>query len=83
MLVDARSSSSAPVSAGEHLAPHGEILTPAEVSEYLKVPKKTVYKMLRSGELPGFKAGKHWRVSRAGLGALIASATAMDREPRE
>ena len=50
----------------------GEILTLDEVAEYLKIPKKTVYKMTRSGELPAFKAGKHWRVPRAKLGAWIA-----------
>ena len=50
----------------------GEILTLAEVAEYLKIPKKTVYNMTRSGELRGFKAGKHWRIPRAELGAWIA-----------
>ena len=50
----------------------GEILTIDEVAEYLKIPKKTVYKMTRSGELPAFKAGKHWRVPRVELGAWIA-----------
>ena len=47
----------------------GEILTLAEVAEYLKISKKTAYKMARSGDLPAFKAGKHWRV----LGTEFAS----------
>ena len=50
----------------------GEILTPDEVAAYLKISKKTVYKLVRSGVLPAFKAGKHWRVPRADLGAWIA-----------
>ena len=45
---------------------------PGEVATYLKIPKKTVYKMLQTGELRAFKAGKHWRVSRDNLGAWIA-----------
>ena len=50
----------------------GEILTLGEVAEYLKISKKTAYKMARSGDLPAFKAGKHWRVPQAELGAWIA-----------
>ena len=49
-----------------------EILTLDEVAEYLKIPKKTAYTIVRSGALPAFKAGKHWRVRRADLGAWIA-----------
>ena len=51
----------------------GEILTPDEVADYLRVSKKTVYKLVRSGALPALKAGKHSRVRRADLGAWIAS----------
>jgi len=50
----------------------GEILTLAEVAEYLRIPKKTAYKMVQSGDLTAFKAGKHWRVRRAELGGWIA-----------
>lgn len=50
----------------------GEILTLSEVAEYLKIPKKTAYKVVKSGDLRAFKAGKHWRVQRAELGAWIA-----------
>lgn len=53
-------------------APLGEILTLSEVAEYLKIPKKTAYKMVRSGDLRAFRAGKHWRVQWAELGAWIA-----------
>ena len=57
---------------GDSSSELSEILTLDEVAEYLKIPKKTVYKMTRDGELPAFKAGKHWRVPRAELGAWIA-----------
>ena len=49
-----------------------EILTLDEVAEHLRISKKTVYKMVRFGDLPAFKAGKHWRVLRAELGKWIA-----------
>lgn len=72
MPVGARSRPSEPVEATAVASALGEILTPDEVAGYLKISKKTVYKIVRSGTLPAFKAGKHWRVRRADLGAWIA-----------
>ena len=72
MPVGARSSPSAPTDAPMSRPQLGEILTLAEVAEHLKISKKTAYKMARSGDLPAFKAGKHWRVPQAELGAWIA-----------
>ncbi len=72
MPLDARSRPSGPDDAPAAPSELGEIFTPDEVAAYLKISKKTVYQMLRRGELHAFKAGKHWRVPRDGLGALIA-----------
>lgn len=41
-----------------------EILTVMEVAKFLRVPKSTVYKLARVGELPASKIGKHWRFLR-------------------
>ncbi len=41
-----------------------EILTVSEVARFLRVPKSTVYKLARLGELPASKIGKHWRFLR-------------------
>lgn len=41
-----------------------EILTVMEVARFLRVPKSTVYKLARVGELPASKIGKHWRFLR-------------------
>jgi excisionase family DNA binding protein len=38
-----------------------DILTIAELSEYLKIPKSTVYKLCQEGKIPGQKVGRHWR----------------------
>ena len=70
--VDAGSSPSEPVGAPATGSTLGEILTLDEVAGYLKISKKTVYKLVRSGILPAFKVGKHWRVPQADLGAWIA-----------
>jgi excisionase family DNA binding protein len=34
-----------------------------EVSNYLRIPQSTVYKLAQNKVLPGLKAGKHWRFS--------------------
>ena len=41
--------------------PAGEILTIDELAAYLKVPKSTLYKLVREGSVPSQKVGKHWR----------------------
>jgi excisionase family DNA binding protein len=43
---------------------NGEILTVMDVARFLRVPKSTVYKLARIGELPASKIGKHWRFLR-------------------
>lgn len=52
------------IQAEEATAREGEILTVMEVARFLRVPKSTVYKLARVGELPASKIGKHWRFVR-------------------
>lgn len=47
--------------------PISEYLTPREVMELLYIGKNTLYKLLNSGELKGFRVGKQWRVRREDL----------------
>ncbi len=49
----------------------GEILTVLEVARFLRVPKSTVYKLARLGELPASKIGKHWRFLRRDIQAWM------------
>ena len=44
-----------------------EILTPAEVMNILFIGRNSFYKLVHSGELPAFRIGKLWRVSREAL----------------
>lgn len=50
--------------------PISEYLTPREVMDLLYIGKNTLYKLLNSGELKGFRIGKQWRVSRRDLAAF-------------
>ena len=41
-----------------------EILTLAEMADYLKVSQKTVLRMVQRGDLPGGKVSSRWRFQR-------------------
>jgi len=47
-----------------------DILTLTEAAAYFRVSTSTIYRLLKSGEVRGFKAG-HWRVSHAALDAYM------------
>lgn len=49
-----------------------EILTLDEVAAYLKVGKRTVYRLAAAGKIPAFKLGGIWRFKRADLDRWIA-----------
>ena len=53
-----------------------KVITIGELSEYLRVHRSTLYRLLKKGQLPGFKIGSDWRFNvetidqwRMGLGA--------------
>lgn len=50
-----------------------EILKPTEVAEFLCIHKNTVYKLIKGGDLPAFRVGKSWRISRRDLSCLCQS----------
>lgn len=43
------------------MKPRQEILTAAEVSKWLRIPKSTLYKLCADAQIPCAKIGKHWR----------------------
>ena len=40
------------------------VLTIDELSEYLKISKSSLYKLVQQGRVPGQKVGRHWRFHR-------------------
>ena len=38
------------------------LYTTEQVTEYLQLPKETVWKMIREGKLPAIKIGRHYRI---------------------
>ena len=45
----------------------GDILTIEELAVYLKIPKSTLYKLVREGKIPAQKIGRHWRFRKAAI----------------
>lgn len=52
-----------------------DILTLDEVACYLRVTKRTLYRLAQEGRLPAFKLGGVWRFRRAELDQWIAENT--------
>ena len=48
-----------------------EILNIQEVSDYLKIPVSTVYKLAQGGKVPAVKVEKHWRFMKKDLDHLF------------
>ncbi len=48
-----------------------ELLTVAEVAEMLRVSTMTVYRLIRTGELPAVRVGRNYRVRRADLDTYL------------
>ena len=46
-------------------------LTTEEVLAYLRITPRTIYRLIRSGELPALRIGRQWRFRRADLDAWI------------
>jgi excisionase family DNA binding protein len=49
------------------VAPTDQIFTIKELSEHLRVHPTTIYRLLRQGQLPGFRVGSNWRFSREAI----------------
>jgi excisionase family DNA binding protein len=48
-----------------------KVLTIPEVSQYLRVSRQTIYRMLRRGNIPAFRIGGDWRFNIEDLGHWI------------
>lgn len=58
------------------MAETDEFWTAEEVSNYLRIPQSTVYKLAQDKVLPGFKVGKHWRFRREAIERWIEQRSA-------
>lgn len=52
---------------------NSSVLTIAELSTYLKIPKSTLYKLVREGKVPCQKIGRHLRFRRETIDRWLES----------
>ena len=48
-----------------------EILTAKEVCSFLKIKRLTLYRMMKLGEIQGFKIGRNWRFEKSAINQWI------------
>ncbi|MGZ4756811.1 MAG: helix-turn-helix domain-containing protein, partial [Acidimicrobiia bacterium] len=48
-----------------------DLLTPREVAEVMRVSTMTVYRLIKSGELPAMRVGKHLRIRGNDVAAFL------------
>ena len=48
-----------------------DVLTTYEVMDYLNIGKNSLYKLLNSGKLKGFRIGKTWKIPRKAIEKYI------------
>jgi excisionase family DNA binding protein len=58
------------------------VLTVSEVAEILRVHSTTIYRLVKRGDLPGFKLGGNWRINRASLDLWLLAVRPQHVTPR-
>lgn len=58
-----------------------DLLTVAQVAEYLQLNRMTVYKYIREGRIPASRIGKSYRVRRQDLEAFLEASRLSPRAP--
>jgi excisionase family DNA binding protein len=61
----------------------GDVLTINELSVYLKIPKSTLYKLVREGKVPCQKVGRHWRFRKMAIDRWLEENRLEKQEPEE
>jgi excisionase family DNA binding protein len=56
------------------------LLSTAQVAEYLKVDKFTVYRLVTQKNIPAFKVGNQWRFDRDMIDAWLLKNSNFDEE---
>jgi excisionase family DNA binding protein len=68
-----------PSSPGRAAVPTDAVFTVDELAIYLKLPKRTLYKLAQEGTIPGHKVGRHWRFHRETIDAWLTRGTTLPR----
>jgi excisionase family DNA binding protein len=55
----------------EHIEVRPAFLTTDEVLDYLKVTSRTIYRLIKAGDLPAVRIGRQWRFRQSDLDAWL------------
>lgn len=58
-----------------------DILTIDDLTVYLKIPKSTLYKLVREGKIPSQKIGRHWRFRKVAIDRWLDETQTKDFSP--
>ena len=50
-----------------------DLMTTKELAEYLQLDRMTIYKLLKSGDIPADRVGHQWRFFRADIDTWVRS----------
>ncbi len=53
-----------------------DLMTVEEVAAYLRVNKKTIYRLLMSGKIPAARVGHQWRFDKSSIESWVQKSTA-------
>jgi len=56
----------------------GYVLNIEELAAYLKIPKSTLYKLVREGKIPSKKIGRHWRFRKGAIDLWLEETRAIN-----
>ena len=59
---------------------HDNVLTIKEMAVYLKIPKSTIYKLVREGKIPSQKIGRHWRFRKIAIDRWLGDTQVTERD---
>ena len=62
------------------IGPGDEVMTVAEVANYLKINERTVYSLAKKGEIPGIRLGRQWRFKKEAIDKIFAQRSSTTSE---
>lgn len=57
-----------------------KLLTVNEVAEILRVSNMTVYRLVKSGQIPAIRVGKNYRIKESDVNAYLSRGTQRERK---
>lgn len=57
-----------------------DVLTATEVSQWLRIPKSTLYKLCQEDQIPATKIGRHWRFQKSLVDVWLKNRMTRGRE---